>query len=173
MWVRSISLVCIITLAAMLQFECGRGPTVSGSAAIGEAAPSFRLPDLQGRSVSLDQFRGKVVLVDFWATWCGPCRMSMPLLERLQHEFAEEMVLLAVNLQEPLDEVQSYVQQRKIGSIVLLDANGDVGMAYGSESIPMQVLIDRQGILRHILVGYHSRMDEELRSEIRKLIATD
>jgi thiol-disulfide isomerase/thioredoxin len=99
--------------------------------------------------------------------------MSMPLLEKLQAEFPNDLVLLAVNLEEPPDEVRAYVQRRKVGSIVLLDTEGEVGRVYRSESIPMQVLIDQKGIIRDIQVGFHPSMDRELREEIRQLLAAD
>jgi len=135
------------------------------------AAPSFTLPTLDGRQVSLEQFRGKIVLLDFWATWCGPCRLSMPLLEKLHRERPEDFVLLAINLQEPLDLVRDYVGRQNIKSMVLLDKDGEVGSAYHSESIPMQVLIDQKGIIRHVQVGFSPRMTDQLRAEIEKLRA--
>ena len=82
--------------------RCKRPATEPGAAVqIGQAAPQFKLPDLKGREFALDQYRGKIVLLDFWATWCGPCRMTMPLLEKLQHEFPDDLTLLAINLQDP------------------------------------------------------------------------
>jgi len=78
-------------------------------ARIGQLAPKFELPDLQGNMVSLEELRGKVVMLDFWATWCGPCRRSMPMLEELQDEFPEDLVLLAINLVESPDLVRSFV----------------------------------------------------------------
>jgi len=155
------------------QLSCSSGPGTSGPAEVGSLAPTFSLPDLQGRQVSLEKFRGKVVMLDFWATWCGPCRMTMPLVDRLQKEFPNEMVLLAINLQETPEEVRTYVERRKIEATVLLDETGEVGFAYRSESIPMQVLIDKEGVIRHIQVGYHSRMDQELRAEIQKLLSAE
>lgn len=136
---------------------------------IGSPAPKFTLPDLNGRQVSLDQFKGRVVMLDFWATWCGPCRMTMPLLGNLEKEYRDTMTLLAVNLQEPRNVVRDYVQKQNINSQVLLDENGSVGEVYGTDSIPMQVLIDKNGIVRHIQVGFSPRMATQLRSVINSL----
>ncbi len=136
-----------------------------------QPAPSFQLTDLHGQEVSLAQFQGKVVILDFWATWCGPCRMSMPLLEKLQQEYPSDLKLLAINLEEPLDQVRDYVSRQNIRSTVLLDSEGKVGRAYGSESIPMQVIIDKKGIVRDVLVGFSPRMTDRLRGEIAKLRA--
>jgi thiol-disulfide isomerase/thioredoxin len=137
---------------------------------IGAAAPKFKLPDLKGRDFSLDQYKGKIVLMDFWATWCGPCRMSMPLLEKLQREYPKDLVLLAINLQEPEDVVRDYIRKENVGSQVLLDKEGTVGEAYGIGSIPMHVLVDRNGIIRHVQLGFDPRMASQLRTEIQKLL---
>ena len=108
-------------------------------------------------------------MLDFWATWCGPCRMTMPLLEKLQHEFPNDLALLAINLQEPDDVVREYIREQNISSQVLLDKEGSVGLAYGAESIPMQILIDRNGITRDIQLGFSPGMASQLRDEIQKL----
>jgi len=158
----------ILAMLAVTYNGCGAGPNENPE--VGSLAPKFRLDDLNGNEVLLEQFRGKVVMLDFWAIWCGPCRVSMPLLEKLQHEFSNDMVLLAINLQEEPEYVREYVARRNIGSTVLLDIDGDVGRAYRSESIPMQVLIDKEGVIRHIQVGFHPSMEGMLREEIRKLL---
>jgi len=162
--VASALLVLIATFT-----QCARGPSGEEAPEVGRPAPNFKLSDLSGREVSLDQFRGKIVMLDFWATWCGPCRLSMPMLERLQKEYPKDMALLAINLAEPPDEVRSYVQRQNISSTVLLDQDGKVGEVYRSESIPMQVLIDQKGIVRRIAVGYSSRLGDQLRSAIEQL----
>ena len=166
-------LLILITLLATggISLNCG-GPHTSEALEIGRPAPEFKLPDLSGNAVSLTQYQGKIVLVDFWATWCGPCRLSMPLLEDLQKEYPNELVLLAVNLQEPLDEVRQYVTAQRIRSRVLLDEEGKVGRTYGSESIPMQVLIDQKGIVRDIQMGFSTSMGTRLREEVRKLLGS-
>jgi thiol-disulfide isomerase/thioredoxin len=170
---RNKRLGVLLAVIALTTIWGGCGTRVRGVAEVGSPAPLFELEDLHGKRVSLEQYRGKVVLLDFWATWCGPCRMSMPVLEKLQAEFAGNLVLLAVNLQEPVEEVQAYFERRKVGSIVLLDTDGQVGSVYRSDSIPMQVLVDQKGIIRHIQVGFFPSLDKLLREEIRKLLAAD
>ena len=138
-------------------------------AELGQPAPDFSLPDLGGQQVSLSRFRGKIVMLDSWATWCGPFRMTLPVVERLQKEYADSMVVLAVNLQETHDIVNDYVRAHGIHSRVLLDEEGSVGLMYGAESIPLQVLIDKQGVVRYAMPGYGPRMAAVLREEINKL----
>lgn len=158
----------LLILSALMLSSCSRPPSAP-LLQIGSPAPKFTLPDLNGRQVSLDQFKGKVVMLDFWATWCGPCRMTMPLLGNLEKEYRDTMILLAINLQEPKNVVRDYVQKQNINSQVLLDENGSVGEVYGTDSIPMQVLIDKNGIVRHIQVGFSPRMATQLRSVIDSL----
>jgi thiol-disulfide isomerase/thioredoxin len=132
-------------------------------------APDFKLRNLSGREVSLDQFRGKVVLLDFWATWCGPCRMTMPLLERLQKEYPKSMTLLAINVGESADTVRNYVRLQNVDSEVLLDEDSAVGAAYGAGGIPFQVLIDKEGVIRSARAGLSPDTISTLRAEIQKL----
>jgi len=160
----------MVVLLAAAVTGCSRRSTVEdGVLALDHPAPAFTLPDLAGQNVSLADFKGKVVLLDFWATWCGPCRMTMPVLEKLQEDVPKDLVLLAVNLQDTKEDVQRFVEARKLKSRVLLDLDGQVGRAYQSESIPMQVLIDREGVLRYVKVGFSPQMGSELRREIEKL----
>jgi thiol-disulfide isomerase/thioredoxin len=134
-----------------------------------EAAPNFKLRNLAGREVSLNQFKGKVVLLDFWATWCGPCQMSMPLIEKLQKENPGKVTVLAINLGESADSVREYVRSQNIESEVLLDEDSAVGSAYGAGAIPYQVLIDKQGIIRRVQEGVGPDTIAGLQAAILKL----
>ncbi len=136
---------------------------------IGRPAPGFQLKDLAGNMVSLEDLKGKVVMLDFWATWCAPCRATMPELEKLQQEHPDDFVLLAVNLGEDEEQVAPYVQSRQIQTRVLLDTDKSVGMAYGTSSIPVQFIIDKAGILRHTQVGAYQGWKEDLWAQIEKL----
>lgn len=164
-------LAAFLSLAALVLAGCTRleKPREMEILEIGRPAPSFKLPDLNGKEISLNDYKGKLVMLDFWATWCGPCRMTMPVMENLQKEYPNDMVLLAINLQERDGVVREYVQQENINSKVLLDREGSVGQAYGTSSIPMHVLIDKSGIVRHVQLGYNAGMAAQLRSEIEKL----
>jgi thiol-disulfide isomerase/thioredoxin len=158
----------MLSFFAFIFSSCSRPPSSREAIVeIGREAPKFKLPDLSGQVVSLDQYKGKVVMLDFWATWCGPCRMSMPILESLQKEYSNDLTLLAINLQEPRDGVRDFVREQSIHSRVLLDEDGAVGEIYGAGSIPMQVLIDRTGTVRYIVLGVRS--SAELREMVNKL----
>jgi peroxiredoxin len=95
--------------------------------------------------------------------------MTMPLMETLQKEYADSLVLLAINVQETPEEVRSFVRAQSLHSRVLLDEEGSIGATYGADSIPMQVLIDKKGIVRHIQIGYSPSTAAQLRKNIQKL----
>ena len=162
-------IACAIILLSLI---CAGCTIPMGGLEVGRKAPSFSLMDLNGRQVTLDQFKGSVVMLDFWATWCTPCRQSMPALESLQKEFQDKLSLLAINLRESPEDVKSYVKLKNIQSIVLLDVDGSVGQIYRSDSIPMQVLVDQQGVVRHVQIGYAPSVQQQLRAEISKLLRT-
>jgi thiol-disulfide isomerase/thioredoxin len=159
----------ILFALALAVSGCTKRPFERGVLEIGRPAPTFDLNDLNGHKISLDQYKGKVVMLDFWATWCNPCRRTMPLLENLQKEYVDTMVLLAINLQDSADVVKDFMREQNLHSQVLLDTEGTVGQTYGAEEIPMQVLIDKQGIVRDVMIGYNSSLSSRLRAEIVKL----
>jgi thiol-disulfide isomerase/thioredoxin len=171
---KNMTMVLLLVLGAVtifvLQFT---RPTMTRrggpEAETGQPAPDLNLKDLKGQEVSLEQFKGKIVLLDFWATWCGPCRASMPEIEKLQLEHPNDFTLLTVNVAEPSDSVIPYVRSQNIRSRVLLDIDGTVASAYGASSIPMQAIIDKQGVLRHTQFGVYPGWRDDLWSEIEKL----
>jgi thiol-disulfide isomerase/thioredoxin/plastocyanin len=106
----------------------------------------FELEDLGGNLRKLSSFQGKVVFLNFWATWCGPCRIEMPSMQRLYDKLKNEgLEIVAVDLQESKKQVKKFMGRYNLSFTVLLDKNGEVGMIYGARSIPMTYLIDRDG----------------------------
>lgn len=164
---KNIIAYLLLTVSLVMLSSCiyNTGTTVN----IGQSAPPFKLPGLDGREISLEEFKGKIVLLDFWATWCGPCRMTMPVVEKLSREYSEDMVVLAVNLREPKDVIEKYAFAQAIRSQILLDEKGTASANYGAVAIPMQFLIDRSGIVRHIQTGYSSNMASRMRAQIESL----
>ncbi|MGH7831831.1 MAG: peroxiredoxin family protein, partial [Candidatus Binatia bacterium] len=108
--------------------------------------PAFTLPDLQGKKISLKDFRGKLVFLNFWASWCIPCREEMPAMERLYQEFREKgFVVVAVNVMDGRDDALAFVKELKVTYPVLLDPQGDVGQLYGAWGLPTTYLIGVKG----------------------------
>jgi len=109
-------------------------------------AKDFTLEDLKGSAVSLRDFEGKVIFLNFWATWCPPCRIEMPDMEKLWQKFKDEdFVILAVDLRERKDKVSSFVKENGYTFPVLLDSGGEVANTYGITAIPTTYLLDPRG----------------------------
>jgi thiol-disulfide isomerase/thioredoxin len=124
---------------------------------------------MQGKVVSLSDYRGKKVMLNFWATWCGPCRVEIPNMIKLYDELsAKGFVILAVNLREDRDQVAGFVEQNKMRFPILLDSDGSVGAAYFVRGIPTSVFINDQGIIQAVQVG--TLTDAALRQYVGKLM---
>lgn len=129
-------------------------------------APNFTLKDLHGNSVNLRDLRGKVVFLNFWATWCPPCRLEMPTMEGLHQEFRPQgLVILAVNFREGPKDVQAFLREHKLTFTTLPDAEGKAFEIYQAWSLPTTYLINRSGELVGKVVGYrdwHSNLARTL-----------
>ena len=122
--------------------------------AAGQEAPDFGLPGLQGNTVRLSDFRGQVVLLNFWATWCSPCRTEVPILVAAYERYrGRGFTVLGVDLGEPRERVQSFVNQYRITFPVVLDEDGRVGRVYPVRAIPVSLILDREGAVRKVWVG--------------------
>ena len=138
----------------------------------GKSAPPTRLPLLDGGSFDLKDHRGKdIVLLDFWATWCGPCREYMPIIERVAESFKDEgVVLYAVNSAEPAETVRRYLEATPLHSTIALDPTGQASVMYDAASLPMTVLIDKDGRIQKVYIGVGRGIESELRKDIRWLL---
>lgn len=121
----------------------------------GETAPNFQLRDMDGRVVSLSDLRGKVVLLNFWATWCGPCRIEMPAMERLYRTYdRKDFEILAVSTDaQGIAVTRPFQQENKLSFPILHDSDFRVGLSYGARTLPMTFMVDRQGIVRQHIFG--------------------
>ena len=114
----------------------------------GKTAPDFTLENLNGKEVSLSDYRGRLVFLNFWATWCPPCRSEMPSMEKLYQKFRDEdFVILAVDLRESQNTVKDFARDYKLNFSILLDSTGKIGDTYGVRAIPTTYLINPQGKL--------------------------
>jgi thiol-disulfide isomerase/thioredoxin len=131
---------------------------------VGASAPDFQLTDLSGDKVRLSDFQGKVVLINFWATWCAPCQVEMPILQTYSQRYKNDLVLLAVNAEESKDKVEGFVKKLGLTFDVLLDPEGEVQRLYLLRGYPTSFFVDRNGTLQvqHIGTLTEKQLDDYL-----------
>src|ERR1700719_4149109 len=147
---------------------------MAGTAFVGAAggrAPSFTLAGLTGQQAALSQYKGQVVMVNFWATWCGPCQQEMPLRGQMYKKYKPAgFTLTAVNVDKEGPAVKDLMARKPVSFPVLLDPANQVSKAYHVDEMPSSVLIDRKGEIRYIHRGYRPGDENEYQDRIRQLI---
>lgn len=140
---------------------------------VGQPAPQFTLPSLQqDRQTALKEFAGKVIYLDFWASWCAPCRTSFPALNKLYEKLkAQGFEVVAVNLDENKANAERFLKAFPVGFTVLRDNNGEWADQYGVASMPTSFIIDKQGMVQHIHHGFTSDDINGLENKITQLLA--
>lgn len=128
-------------------------PSVPQEVFEGDVAPEFSAPLVDGSTFTLSEHSGKVVLLNFWATWCGPCVGEMPAFQNLYEEYGEEIVILAVNCMEETETVDQFVKDNGYTFPVAYDVEGTVSMTYPSSGIPYTLIIGKDGIVKNIYLG--------------------
>jgi len=149
-------IILLLFVLATLVFLFGpRGDQRSRIPRTGDPAPEFRLPTLDGGSISLSDLRGKVVMVHFWATWCPPCVEELPTLDQFARSpTGRDVELLAISVDETgPDAVREFMQRNRLTLPVLLDPDKTVASSYGTFKFPETYLVDRNGIIRHKIIG--------------------
>ncbi|MBI4568268.1 MAG: TlpA family protein disulfide reductase [Planctomycetes bacterium] len=145
--------------ACRTSVESGGGsgaPDDDGDAMLNEPAPDVERPGLDGKPVKLSDFRGRIVLLDFWATWCGPCREEIPHLAEISRKHAGDLVVVGVS-DEKTETVTRFRDAHSVPYVLLKGRSRDYGPVFAGNAIPRLYVIDRDGIVRQRLVGYHDR----------------
>ena len=140
---------------------------------IGQKAPNFQTQFLNEEEFKLSDQKGKVVILDFWATWCGPCVRALPELQKATSSFNKNKVtLLAVNQGESKKVISKFLKKKQLKALsVIMDETRKIGGDYKVKGIPKTVIIDQKGVVRHVHVGFSSGMGERLKREIQNLLA--
>jgi thiol-disulfide isomerase/thioredoxin len=159
----------LVVLAA-LAFAAAAG-AAELKAWTGGATPPLVLQDLNGRTHRLADYRGKVVLVNFWATWCEPCRDEMPSIERLRQSLAgKPFEVLAVNIGEPLGRIERFLEKMPLGFPVLLDRDSGAAKAWKARVVPATFLVGPDGRIRYVHYGELDWSSEPVRKRVAELL---
>ena len=128
-------------------------PGTERSAQMGELAPDFELMNLSGESFKLVDQKGRAVIVNFWATWCDPCRDEMPLLEQASRRYQDKLVVIGVNVDEPTDQVREFQQEYRITFPILLDPGASTANQYRVSAYPTTYFVDKDGKIQSVQIG--------------------
>lgn len=165
--------MCLVSMMWSCARQEEKGAPSQGPAEVNRLAPAFSLMDGEGKKVSLDDHRGKVVMLEFFTTWCGPCQMAAPELQSLHERYKEKgLVLLAVSMDvgsNAKKAVASFKKEHGVAYPVLMDT-GEVSRLYGVFTIPTSFIIDKKGTVRSKHMGFAPSLSQELSKEVEALL---
>ena len=157
---------CVLALCALAAASAW-----AASRLIGQPAPDFALRSMQGENLRLSEHLGEVVVINFWATWCGPCRQEMPLLDDLYAKYKlAGMTLLSVNIDESSARAAEMAHTLKVSYPVLFDDRQEVSRAFEVNAMPLTVMIDREGVVRQVFEGFKPGYEKRYAEQIRELL---
>jgi cytochrome c biogenesis protein CcmG/thiol:disulfide interchange protein DsbE len=162
-WTAALALLCALASVAM----------PAGALDKGQAAPEIGLKDLNGKAVNLSDLRGKVVLVDFWASWCAPCRESLPVLEKLSKSYASKgLVIVGVNIDKTPELAREFLTKNKLqlSFAVVNDKKHEVAERYAPPTMPSSYVVGRDGQVVSVHAGFRASDEAKLESEIKSLL---
>lgn len=162
-WLRSLP----VALAALLIYA----PASFAAPTIGADAPDFALRSLAGENFRLSEHLGDVVILNFWATWCGPCRQEMPLLDEIYLKYRRAgLVVFSVNIDDEVEPAAEMAKTLGVSYPVLLDQRKDIAKAFAIGNLPVTVLVDRAGVVRYVSDGYKPGYEKRYTEQLRELL---
>jgi peroxiredoxin len=163
MKIKNLTLGLLITVFA--------ATSLASSGLEGQVAPDFALKSSTGENLRLSEYRGDVVMINFWATWCGPCRQEMPLLDELYTRYERVgFSLLGVNIDDDSRRAMQMIEDLGVSFPVLFDSRKEVSELYEVEAMPVTVLVDREGNVRHVHHGYKPGYEDKYLDQVRSLL---
>ncbi len=155
--------------ASVLMLCVGTVPALTDMS--GQQAPDFALKSMAGENLRLSEYRGEVVMINFWATWCGPCRQEMPMLDEIYQRYQKiGFALLGVNIDDDRRRAEKMIETLGISFPVLFDDAKEVSRMYNVDAMPVTYLIDREGTVRHVHFGYKPGFEHAYVEELRSLL---
>ena len=166
----AVIILVSVVVSGLVMAGCSTNLPSAEDPSVGNPAPDFQLSDLDGKTVSLSDFQGKPVLLNFWASWCRPCRTEMPYIQQVYEEWSDKgLVVLAINIGESASRVEEFLQRYNLYLPVLLDIRQVVAPKYNIIYIPATFLIDQDGIIQDKKIGpFQSK--EEIEEMLSKVI---
>jgi len=162
---RALAKLCVAAIPAAISL-----PAVA-NVAISQLAPDFSLPARGGKTLSLAQYRGQVVMLNFWATWCGPCRQEMPLLDAMYKKYKGlGFTLIGVNVEPDSDAAEAFLKKVPVSFPIAFDRDSQISKLYNVQGMPSSVIIDRKGKARIVHKGYKPGDENKYLDHIRALV---
>jgi len=161
---------CLRILATAVLAIASAG-VVAALPPVGKPAPDFAAKSDSGRNVRLSELRGQVVLINFWASWCSPCRQELPLLSKIYTQYrGAGFALLAVNVDDNRKDAESMLKRLDLKFPTLFDGNKKVAKLYGVDTMPATLVIDRDGRVRYVHRGYYDGYERKYEQQVRELL---
>src|ERR1700688_2059792 len=162
----SAVLSAVLTVSSLIAPSRAAAPSL-----VGKEAPDFVLKSMDGRNLRMSEFRGQVVLVNFWARWAGDSRQEMPALDRINTTYSRAgLVVIGVSIDEDLGRAREVAGAMKVSYPILFDTGSDIGRDYLLQKIPMTILVDRAGVVRYSNVGFKRGDERAYLDHIRELL---
>ncbi|GGP99462.1 TlpA family protein disulfide reductase [Shewanella ulleungensis] len=159
---------CLIALGALLMSMLSMQ---AHALTIGDVAPDFTLKNQQGTNLNLAEQRGEIILINFWASWCGPCRKEMPVLQKLQDKYQDLGVQVwGVNVEQENQAGKDFLADLDLSFSIFFDQTNSLSKTYQVEAMPTTVIIDRDGKVRFVFQGYQDGYDKKYAAAIKQLI---
>jgi peroxiredoxin len=156
----------VLTVSFLVAASMAAAPTL-----VGKDAPDFVLKGMDGRNLRMSEYRGQVVLVNFWARWAGDSRQEMPALDRINTTYGRAgLVVLGISIDEDLARAREFAGAMKVSYPILFDTGSDIGKDYQLQKMPMTILVDRAGIVRYSNVGFKRGDERAYLDHIRELL---